>query len=1172
MSDRQFLINGEPGPAQGVSPFVGREAEMAWLLRYLAAAQAGHPHALLVIGEAGIGKTRLLREFGAAARARGVEVCGSRGYEDLHVPFLPAIEALGPRLRELPPAVEAALGAQAEVVRAFAVGGAGLSPAEPTDEEKLRLFLAVSRAVVELARLGPMLIILDDLHWVDQASLELFAHLLFTASDAAERSALPLLLIGATRPLAVAQQLARTVARFQREPMCRTLELGGLDEDRLRELVHGLGLDRPSQQLLGALRDATGGNPLFVQEVVRQLVRRGGASATALAGQGGPVSVPLPADVSGAIAARLHEVGAETRALLALAAVLGDPFRLTTLSAVGVMPEASVRAVLDEAAAQGLVVVDADSARFAHPLIRQVLYAELPAAVRQRRHAAIAAALVRQDGERSGEAALEIARHLMAAGPQGHAPTLLTYARQAGDHAFARASWRDAAGFYRAALAADDDVHALQPRERARLHSLAGQAHFRDQDAQPCLEQFGLAVAGFAACGDAHGHAVALVGRTRAELVLAAVPYGTLIDPEPLRAAAQAVATEYPGLSGLLWAELSQVYWTARRTADAAHAARHALAIGERHGYHFVCAEARRSLWLAQSQVMQVRDALASLEAGRADARLHGEAWVESELVQREPLTLTWLGRLDEAALRAEEAAELTRAVHDWGEHSLALGAMVCGAVARGDFAAAEQHMEQVLVMSRRSGYPWAGPTALPAIAGAHALRGRWEDAMAALDLLATPGELFAEPGPPLLLATYVYRSAVEAHAATTDAARTDLADRLRGLPAAPADAADVYALGVYGAALEVADLAGDAAAAAIWERPLALAAERGVVLATGWVFLVDRALGVIAMLARDWARAAAHYERALAAAEAMQARTEVARTAFDWARLLVARGRRRDRAQATTLAERAASLATELGLLPLERAAHRLGQRLAQPATASLPLTRREQALLDRLAHGCGDGEIAHELGLRAPLVGRSVTRLLHKLGLATRSEAAALLATPAPPVPLAPRPTGLRIIVFTDIQGSTSLFERLGDAAARSAVREHDDIVRACLRRHAGTELKHTGDGVMASFDSVADAMACAIAIQRALAQRNRAQPERAINVRIGINAGEPITEDGQLFGTSVNAAARICSQAQPGQILVADVVRSLASGKDVRFVDRGWFALRGLPARHHLHEVRW
>ena len=1172
MSDRKLFANGEPGPGHDPGAFVGREAEMAWLGRCLDAVEDGHPQVVLVIGDAGIGKTRLLREFGAAAHARGVEVCASRGYEDLRVPFLPAIEALGPRLRELPPQVAAALGPQAEVVRAFASGGPGSSAERgPRDDEKLRLFLAVSRAVVELARLGPILIMLDDLPWVDQASLELFAHLVFTVADAAERMPLPLLIIGATRPLALEQHLARTVARFQREPICRTLEIGGLDEDRLRDLVRGLGLERPSQQLLGALHDATGGNPLFVQEIVRQRVRHGATSTATFEGDGGLLAVPLPADVTGAIADRLRDVGAETRAVLALAAVLGDPFRVATLSAVGPTAEPVLRTVLEEAAVQGLVVAEADSARFAHPLIRQVLYAEVPAATRQSQHAAIAAELIRQAGEPTGAAALEIAYHLMAAGPGGDPATLLTYAQRAGDHALARASWRDAARFYRAALAADDQVHLLAPRDRAKLHSLAGRAHFRDQDAAPCLEQFALAVAGFATCGDLREHAAALAGRTRAELVLAAVPYGTLIDPEPLHVAAQAVAEQDPGLSALLWAELSQVYWTARRTDDAERAARHALATGEQHHYHFICAEALRSLWLAQSQVMQVREALASLEAGRAHARQHGAAWVESELVQREPLTLTWLGRLDEAVQRAEAASELTRAVHDWGEHSLAEGALVCAAVARGDFTAAEQHLDQVLVMHRRSGYPWAGPTALPAIAVAHALRGHREDAMAALDLLATPGEIFAEPGPPLLLAVYVYRSAVEAHAAASDADRAALAERLRGLPAAPVDAADVYALGVYGAALEVADLAGDADLAAAWERPLALAAERGVVLATGWVFLVARALGVIAGLARDWPRAEAHFEHALAAAEAMQARTELARTAFDWARMLAARGRRRDGERAAALAGRAASLAAELGLLPLERAARRLGQRLAQPVAAPLQLTRREQALLDRLAHGCGDAEIARELGLRATAVGRGVSSLLRKLGMATRDEITRLLgaAAAAPPPP---RPEALRIIVFTDIQGSTSFFDRLGDAAARAAVREHDGIVRACLGRHGGTELKHTGDGVMASFASVADAMACAIAIQRALAERNRTQPERAIRVRIGVNAGEPIDEDGQLYGTSVNAAARICAHAQAGQILVADVVRSLARGKDLQFVDRGWFTLRGLPARHRLHEVRW
>ncbi len=1153
------------------SLFVGREAEMGWLGRRLDTAEAGHPQVVLVIGEAGIGKTRLLREFSSAARARGVEVWTGRGYEDLTVPFLPIIEALAPRLRDLPPAVEAALGQQASIVKEFASGGVRDTPMErqSSEDEKLRLFLAVSRAVVELALLGPTLIVFNDLHWVDQASLELFAHLVFTVADAAERTPLPLLMVGSTRPLAGEEQLARTVARFQREAICHTLEVGGLDEDNIRDLARGLGIERPSQRLVDALKAATNGNPLFIHEVVRRLVQRRAVAPGGLVDDETPlftVPVPLPADVTSAITARLRDVGAVTRRILTIAAVLGDPFTVAALSAVGQMAEDVLLAILEEADAQGLLVTDGASFRFAHPLIRQVLYGELPVPARQRQHAQIAEALISRGGAATGDSVLELARHLIAAGPSAEPATVLVYAQTAGDRAFAGASWRDAARFYRAALAADDTMQRLGPRERSQLHFLAGQAHFRDQDAGPCLEQFELAVAGFAACGDMRGHARALAGRTRAEITLAAVPYGTLIDPAPLRAAAEAMATTDPALGGLLWAELAQVYWAARRTAEAEAAARHALAIGGEQEDHVLCAEASRSLWLAHSQVMQVREALASLEAGRAYARLHGEAWVESELVQREALTLVWLGRLDEAQARAGLAGELTRATHDWGEHSLTLGALVCVAVARGDFAAAEDHARQALVMYRRSGYPWAGPTALPALSCAHLLRGRWDDALAALDLLATPGELFAQPGQALLLLTHIFRTAVQVHAAQSDEARAVVTEPVGGIAnaAAPTDA-DVYALGVYGALVDIADLTGDRSLAAMGERPLALAAEHGVVLASGWVFLVARLLGVAAMMARDWRRAEVHLDRALAQAEAMRARTELARAWFDYARMLVARGRQADRASAQALATRAAELASELGMAPLERDARRLAGRLAVAVSVTVPLSRRDRALLERFAHGCSDGEIARELGLRTDTVARAVLRLLRKLGLPTRDAAHQLVARPVPGAPLC-------IILFTDVEGSTALFDRWGDTAARAILREHDAIVRANLQRYAGVERKHTGDGVMASFTSVAGALDCAIAIQRALADRNARQAERAIQVRIGINAGEPIGEGDDIYGTSVNAAARICGHARAGQILVADVVRWLAAGKDVRFVDRGWFTLEGLSARYHLHEVRW
>jgi len=175
------------------------------------------------------------------------------------------------------------------------------------------------------------------------------------------------------------------------------------------------------------------------------------------------------------------------------------------------------------------------------------------------------------------------------------------------------------------------------------------------------------------------------------------------------------------------------------------------------------------------------------------------------------------------------------------------------------------------------------------------------------------------------------------------------------------------------------------------------------------------------------------------------------------------------------------------------------------------------------------------------------------------------------------APRATAepagaLQIIFFSDMSGSTALTSRLGDAAAQEMLRVHDAIVRDALRHHGGAEIKHTGDGIMAAFPSASGAMECAIAVQRALAAHNERHRDEAIRVRIGLNAGEPLAEGEDLFGSAVQAAARITERARPGQILVADVVRQLAAGKGFAFSNRGRVALKGFPHRFRLHEVRW
>ncbi len=173
----------------------------------------------------------------------------------------------------------------------------------------------------------------------------------------------------------------------------------------------------------------------------------------------------------------------------------------------------------------------------------------------------------------------------------------------------------------------------------------------------------------------------------------------------------------------------------------------------------------------------------------------------------------------------------------------------------------------------------------------------------------------------------------------------------------------------------------------------------------------------------------------------------------------------------------------------------------------------------------------------------------------------------------------SGLVTILFTDMQSSTANRQQLGDVKAQEVLRTHNRIVREALAANGGSEIKHTGDGIMASFGSAIGALNCAIAIQRGVEQhhaeavKRHAEPvEAPLQVYIGLNAGEPISEDDDLFGTSVDLAARICGQAEPSEILVSDVVRQLAAGKEFLFSDRGDSALRGFEDPVRLWSVRW
>src|SRR5262249_23277100 len=153
-----------------------------------------------------------------------------------------------------------------------------------------------------------------------------------------------------------------------------------------------------------------------------------------------------------------------------------------------------------------------------------------------------------------------------------------------------------------------------------------------------------------------------------------------------------------------------------------------------------------------------------------------------------------------------------------------------------------------------------------------------------------------------------------------------------------------------------------------------------------------------------------------------------------------------------------------------------------------------------------------------------------------------------------------------------STALTQTLGDEAAVALLGVHDTIVRDALSASGGREVKHTGDGIMASFVSAAGAVRCAIQIQRALDKHAQVNPEQLLKVRVGAAAGEPVEQHNDLFGSTVQLACRLCEHAAPEQIVVSSAIAELCVGKGLRFEDLGEVALKGFGHPVRAHAAAW
>jgi tetratricopeptide (TPR) repeat protein len=595
------------------------------------------------------------------------------------------------------------------------------------DQEKLRLFLAVSRLTVKLAQRQPIVFMLDDLHWADQPSLELFGHLVFAVADAAARESIRLLLVGSYRPLEVSPQLTRDISRLQRESLCHTVELTGFEDADIVTFLQHMEVRRPSTQLITTMKQITYGNPLFMEEAIHHLIQtqalqqRGGyLVATAAA-----ADWRLPAHITGVFSARLAALSEDCRRTLSLAAFLGDRFSLPILSAVSDFGEEDLLDALEEGLQYRLLSNEGQDFQFAHPVIRHVFYHAPSAARRQRLHQRLAQALEQLYADTLDAHTMEIAHHLINAGPVAKPETVAVYARRAGDWAFTAFAWDDAARYYEAALVAAASTVHFTDQERADLHFQVAKAYHRAMDAGPGLAHYDNAIEAYRRTGNEQGLARTLMEKARLSYYTGAA-HGILIDVQPLAASLERLGTAAPGLRGNIAAILAEAYWVAQQIDNAEDMARYALEVGQGIGDDHLCAQASHVLALVQALGRRrIKAALEHWQNALVCARRADDLWLQGLALPRMALSLTMLGHLDEAEEVVQQAQAVTQTTQDWSNNSLVLAYLAAVHVTRGEFAAAEQGVRETLRMASRSHYPWGGSRALFTLACADALRGK---------------------------------------------------------------------------------------------------------------------------------------------------------------------------------------------------------------------------------------------------------------------------------------------------------------------------------------------------------------------------------------------------------------------------------------------------------------
>jgi tetratricopeptide (TPR) repeat protein len=673
---------------------------------------AGTGQLVLVTGESGVGKTRLAQEVLQVAQAQGFGGITGRCYApQATVPYYPFLEALSRAYNDAPLAVRTALPLQwPDLTRLIPnlSPGTTASPGPHPDgggvEEQQRLFWQVTGFLQALTEERPFALVLDDLHWIDTASLELLLHLARQTRDR------PILLLGTYRESEVARDHALSVGVIDliQAHLIEQLELKQLSREATAALLSVMVEEGEiSEAVTDLIYGSAEGNAFFVHELLRTLLERGdivqGSSGCWELHEGAAVTVPN--SVQAAILERVARLSVSAQKTLGVASVLGQRFRFgdllattsrmtQTAGALAAGPgeaESRLEAVLEEAVrARLLREVGASGYDFSHALAQQALYEQLSARRRRRLHRAAAESMDCFSERERAERASDIAYHFLQAEELARA---LPYLLQAGEQALLLGAYSEAERRFRTALDQARRIGDDEAKSRA-LEQLGWVLYgsLRHEEAVPMMEQ---AIAEAERRGD-HAQMIRL-----ARPLINLTGNQGIATEEIVRILHVIEVTQAAGLDlALLYVDLAYLHCNGGQYAEQLATVEHAMQIAQAEGDAGVEATVRTWRGLALLLLGRLEEARAELEAAvpvLENARNYYELIIDHFTLAHLGIVLQHLGRMDDAQTRFERSLSVADPIPPDGE---AMSCAFCARTAflRGDWSTAHRYVERGVV------------------------------------------------------------------------------------------------------------------------------------------------------------------------------------------------------------------------------------------------------------------------------------------------------------------------------------------------------------------------------------------------------------------------------------------------------------------------------------------